>query len=280
MVATYKDIRRLTGLSLATISKYYNGGNVLGPNRELIESAAAALDYQVNDVARGLRSRRSMTVGVDPRRAPLHVQHDDRLPHRGAAARGGLRHDHLRLASGRRDAGRRHAVPRREDGRRHHRRPRRRRRRVPRRRPGPRRPGRRGRPSDARYGLGRDRQPRRDRFCRRSSSSTPGTPRSACSPDPTSRTTMRERRAGFVSTPSEARRVCSPAPSCVAADLVSVEGGYAGLRRLLGFSAPPTAVVCANYELHAGRDASRSRAGPATPTARRSWGSTTPSSRG
>ena len=27
MAATYKDIQRLTGLSLATISKYFNGGN-------------------------------------------------------------------------------------------------------------------------------------------------------------------------------------------------------------------------------------------------------------
>lgn len=64
MVATYKDIRRLTGLSLATISKYYNGGNVLDTNRELIEKAAEELGFQINHVARGLRSRRTMTVGV------------------------------------------------------------------------------------------------------------------------------------------------------------------------------------------------------------------------
>ncbi len=64
MAATYKDIRRLTGLSLATISKYFNGGNVTHNNRVLIEQATRDLDYQVNDVARGLRSRRSMTLGV------------------------------------------------------------------------------------------------------------------------------------------------------------------------------------------------------------------------
>ena len=64
MAATYKDIRRLTGLSLATISKYFNGGNVTYNNRVLIEQATRDLDYQVNDVARGLRSRRSMTLGV------------------------------------------------------------------------------------------------------------------------------------------------------------------------------------------------------------------------
>lgn len=64
VTATYKDIRRLTGLSLATISKYFNGGNVLYANRILIDQAARDLGYQVNDFARGLRSRRSMTLGV------------------------------------------------------------------------------------------------------------------------------------------------------------------------------------------------------------------------
>jgi LacI family transcriptional regulator len=64
LAATYKDIRRLTGLSLATISKHFNGGNVLYANRVLIEQAARDLGYQVNDFARGLRSRRSMTLGV------------------------------------------------------------------------------------------------------------------------------------------------------------------------------------------------------------------------
>lgn len=64
MAATYKDIRRLTGLSLATISKHFNGGNVLQANSELIERAVRDLGYQVNDVARGLRSRRTMTLGV------------------------------------------------------------------------------------------------------------------------------------------------------------------------------------------------------------------------
>jgi LacI family transcriptional regulator len=64
MAATYKDIRRMTGLSLATISKYFNGGNVTYANRALLEHAASDLGYRVNDVARGLRSRRSMTLGV------------------------------------------------------------------------------------------------------------------------------------------------------------------------------------------------------------------------
>ena len=63
-VTTYKDIQRATGLSLATISKYFNGRNVLAANREAIESAARDLDFRPNQHARMLRSRRSRTVGV------------------------------------------------------------------------------------------------------------------------------------------------------------------------------------------------------------------------
>lgn len=64
MSPTYKDIRSLTGLSLATISKYFNGGVVLPENRQRIERAVRDLGYHVNDYARGLRSRRSRTLGV------------------------------------------------------------------------------------------------------------------------------------------------------------------------------------------------------------------------
>lgn len=63
-MATYKDIQRATGLSLATISKYYNGGTVRPKNREAIEAAAADLGFRINDVARSLRRGRSRTVGV------------------------------------------------------------------------------------------------------------------------------------------------------------------------------------------------------------------------
>ena len=63
-MATYKDIQRATGLSLATISKYYNGRNVLEANRVAIEEAAAALRYRPNAFARGFRLQRSRTIGV------------------------------------------------------------------------------------------------------------------------------------------------------------------------------------------------------------------------
>ena len=63
-VATYHDIRRETGLSLATISKYFNGGNVLDANARAIADAAKRLDFQPNNFARNLRSRRTRSVGV------------------------------------------------------------------------------------------------------------------------------------------------------------------------------------------------------------------------
>src|SRR4051812_41271360 len=63
-VATYKDLQARTGLSLATISKYYNGGNVLEENRVAIEEAAVALGYRLNGFARSLRTKKSRTVGV------------------------------------------------------------------------------------------------------------------------------------------------------------------------------------------------------------------------
>nr|WP_294493363.1 LacI family DNA-binding transcriptional regulator [uncultured Mediterraneibacter sp.] len=64
MAATIRDIRDRTGLSLATISKYLNGGNVLPRNRQLIEEAIEELHYEVNEIARGLVTNRTKTIGV------------------------------------------------------------------------------------------------------------------------------------------------------------------------------------------------------------------------
>ena len=64
MDSTIKDIAKKTGLGLATISKYLNGGNVLDKNRIAIESAIKELDYTVNEFARGLKTAKSKTVGV------------------------------------------------------------------------------------------------------------------------------------------------------------------------------------------------------------------------
>ena len=63
-MATIKDISRKTGLGLATISKYLNGGKVKDTNREAIEYAINELGYTVNGFARSLRLRCSKTIGI------------------------------------------------------------------------------------------------------------------------------------------------------------------------------------------------------------------------
>ncbi len=64
MAATVKDIARRTGLGLATISSYLNGGNVREKNRVKIEQAISELNFEVNETARGLKTNRTHTIGV------------------------------------------------------------------------------------------------------------------------------------------------------------------------------------------------------------------------
>ncbi len=64
MAATMKDLSRETGLGLATISKYFNGGTVKEKNRLLIEAAVKKLHYSPNEVARSLKTQQSRVVGV------------------------------------------------------------------------------------------------------------------------------------------------------------------------------------------------------------------------
>ena len=63
-MATIKDVSRLAGVSVSTISKYLNGGNVLEENAEAIRKAIAELDYRVNPFARSLKTQRSRAIGV------------------------------------------------------------------------------------------------------------------------------------------------------------------------------------------------------------------------
>lgn len=64
MAATMKDVKERTGLSMATISKYLNGGNVLPENRVILEEAIRELNYEVNEIARGLVKNKTRTIGV------------------------------------------------------------------------------------------------------------------------------------------------------------------------------------------------------------------------
>ena len=64
MSSTIKDVARMAGVSISTVSKFINGGNVLEENRLQIENAIETLNYQVNTVARGMKTRKTMSVGV------------------------------------------------------------------------------------------------------------------------------------------------------------------------------------------------------------------------
>lgn len=64
MAATIKDIAQKTGLGLATISSYLNGGNVREKNRVKIEEAIRELHFEINETARGLKTNTTRTIGV------------------------------------------------------------------------------------------------------------------------------------------------------------------------------------------------------------------------
>lgn len=63
-MSTIKDIAKATGLSIATISKYINGGKLKEKNRVLVEKAVKDLDYKVSNIARSLKTKKTMTIGV------------------------------------------------------------------------------------------------------------------------------------------------------------------------------------------------------------------------
>lgn len=63
-MATIKDVARMAGVSISTVSKYLNGGNVRTENVEAIRKAVSALDYRANPYARGLKAQRSGSIGI------------------------------------------------------------------------------------------------------------------------------------------------------------------------------------------------------------------------
>ena len=79
MAATMKDLSRETGLGLATISKYFNGGTVREKNRVLIEAAVKKLHYVPNEVARSLRRSRKGHQPRGPRKAEHHPIFSERI---------------------------------------------------------------------------------------------------------------------------------------------------------------------------------------------------------
>lgn len=63
-MATIKDVARMAGVSVSTVSKYINGGNVRPETVPTIRQAIADLDFRVNPFARGLKTQRSRSIGV------------------------------------------------------------------------------------------------------------------------------------------------------------------------------------------------------------------------
>ena len=63
-ITTIKDVAARAGLSIATVSKYINGGNVLPANGVRLQRAIKRLAYRRNELARGLKTNRSMSIGV------------------------------------------------------------------------------------------------------------------------------------------------------------------------------------------------------------------------
>ena len=63
-MATIKDVAQMAGVSISTVSKYLNGGNVLPEKQEPIRNAIAQLDYRANPFARGLKASRSRSIGI------------------------------------------------------------------------------------------------------------------------------------------------------------------------------------------------------------------------
>lgn len=63
-MATIKDVARRAGVSISTVSKFINGGNVREENVDAIRQAIQDLDYRVNPFARSLKTQRSRSIGV------------------------------------------------------------------------------------------------------------------------------------------------------------------------------------------------------------------------
>ncbi len=63
-MATIKDVARMAGVSISTVSKYMNGGNLRTENAEAIRAAIETLDYRVNPFARNLKTQRSRSIGI------------------------------------------------------------------------------------------------------------------------------------------------------------------------------------------------------------------------
>lgn len=64
MAITIKDVAKLSGTSISSVSRYLNGNPIRQGNKSRIEKAIKELNYEINLSAKGLKTSKSMTVGV------------------------------------------------------------------------------------------------------------------------------------------------------------------------------------------------------------------------
>lgn len=64
MGVTIRDVAKLANVGQATVSSYINGGNVREENRIRIQNAIDELHFEVNEVARGLKTSKTKTIGI------------------------------------------------------------------------------------------------------------------------------------------------------------------------------------------------------------------------
>ncbi len=64
-MAVIKDVAKLAGVSISTVSKYFNNPNGLSePYRTRVAAAVEELDFKPNAIARGLRTKRTNTIAL------------------------------------------------------------------------------------------------------------------------------------------------------------------------------------------------------------------------
>lgn len=65
LVAVIKDVANLAGVSISTVSKFFNNPNGLSePYRSKVAEAVKELDFKPNAIARGLRTKRTNTIAL------------------------------------------------------------------------------------------------------------------------------------------------------------------------------------------------------------------------
>lgn len=63
-MATIKDVARLAGVAVGTVSRYMNGAEIKEANKVKIDDAIKVLDFKPNQIARTLKTNKTQTIGV------------------------------------------------------------------------------------------------------------------------------------------------------------------------------------------------------------------------